>query len=39
DQLIRDLEAAPATVAPVLVALELDGKIHRAAGGMVARAV
>lgn len=39
DQLIRDLEAAPATVAPVLVALELDGKIRRAAGGMVARAV
>ncbi|MEO0654965.1 MAG: DNA-processing protein DprA [Pseudomonadota bacterium] len=39
DQLIRDLNAAPALVAPALVALELDGKIRRAAGGMVARAM
>ncbi|MEM9477471.1 MAG: DNA-processing protein DprA [Pseudomonadota bacterium] len=39
DQLIRDLNAAPALVAPALVALELDGKIRRAAGGMAARAM
>ena len=37
DQLLRDL-AAPAThIAPVLVDLELDGKITRQAGGLLAR--
>ncbi|MEL6644281.1 MAG: DNA-processing protein DprA [Pseudomonadota bacterium] len=39
DQLIRDLKATPADVAPALVKLELDGKIRRAAGGMVARMI
>ena len=29
DQLIRDLGAAPTTVAPTLVSLELDGRIRR----------
>jgi DNA processing protein len=39
DQLLRDL-AVPATeVAPALVDLELDGKITRQSGGMLARAV
>ena len=39
DQLLRDI-AAPATlVAPVLVDLELDGKITRQAGGLLSRAV
>ncbi|MEJ6403869.1 DNA-processing protein DprA [Yoonia sp. 2307UL14-13] len=39
DQLIRDM-AAPAThIAPVLVDLELDGKITRQAGGLLARVV
>jgi DNA processing protein len=39
DQLLRDL-AVPATeVAPALVDLELDGKITRQAGGLLARAV
>jgi DNA processing protein len=37
DQLIRDLEAAPGEVAPVLVDLELDGKIMRQAGGLLSR--
>ena len=37
DQLIRDL-ALPATlVAPMLMELELDGRIQRHAGGMVSR--
>ena len=39
DQLLRDI-AAPATlIAPVLVDLELDGKITRQAGGLLSRAV
>ena len=39
DQLLRDI-AAPAThLAPILVDLELDGKITRQAGGLVSRAV
>ncbi|WP_322894755.1 MULTISPECIES: DNA-processing protein DprA [unclassified Yoonia] len=39
DQLLRDL-AVPATqVAPALIDLELDGKITRQAGGLLARAV
>lgn len=38
DQLIRDLNAAPATVAPILIDLELDGQILRQAGGLVSRA-
>lgn len=39
DQLLRDI-AAPATdVAPMLVDLELDGKITRQAGGLLSRAV
>jgi len=39
DQLIRSLGAAATAVAPVLVDLELDGKVIRQAGGMLARAV
>ncbi len=36
DQLIRDLSLAPAVVAPELLALELDGKIRRQPGGLLA---
>ena len=36
DQLIRDLDAPARTVAPALVDLELDGKIRRSAGGLLA---
>ncbi|MGJ5619329.1 DNA-processing protein DprA [Sulfitobacter sp. MF3-043] len=39
DQLIRDLQAAPADVAPILVDLELDGQIARRPGGLLARVV
>jgi DNA processing protein len=39
DQLIRSLGAPPTAVAPVLVDLELDGKVIRQAGGMLARAI
>lgn len=39
DQLIRSLGAAPTAVAPLLMDLELDGKVIRQAGGMLARAV
>jgi len=39
DQLIRSLGAAPTAIAPLLVDLELDGKVIRQAGGMLARAV
>ncbi|MCF2869800.1 DNA-processing protein DprA [Octadecabacter sp. G9-8] len=39
DQLIRSLGAAATAVAPVLVDLELDGKVIRQAGGMLACAV
>ncbi|WP_299703455.1 DNA-processing protein DprA [uncultured Tateyamaria sp.] len=38
DQLIRDLGAPSAAVAPVLVELELDGVIDRAPGGLLTRA-
>ncbi|GGX49079.1 DNA processing protein DprA [Tateyamaria omphalii] len=38
DQLIRDLGAPSAAVAPVLVELELDGAIDRAPGGLLTRA-
>jgi DNA processing protein len=37
DQLIRDLDMPAATVAPELVALELDGRIERQAGGLLSR--
>jgi DNA processing protein len=37
DQLIRDLDAPSSAVAPVLVDLELDGKIARQAGGLLSR--
>lgn len=37
DQLIRDLALPAGEVAPELVALELDGKIQRAPGGMLSR--
>ena len=37
DQLIRDLAKPAATIGPVLVELELDGKISRAAGGMLTK--
>lgn len=38
DQLIRDLAAPATAVAPVLVDLELDGRITRQAGGLLALA-
>ncbi|KMW59536.1 Rossmann fold nucleotide-binding protein Smf [Candidatus Rhodobacter oscarellae] len=38
DQLIRDINAPAQTVAPQLVTLELEGKIRRQAGGMLALA-
>jgi DNA processing protein len=38
DQLIRDLGAPAGTVAPVLLDLELDGRIARAPGGLLSRA-
>ncbi|MGL5010341.1 MAG: DNA-processing protein DprA, partial [Paracoccaceae bacterium] len=37
DQLIRDLAMPPATVAPELVTLELEGRIQRQAGGLLSR--
>jgi DNA processing protein len=37
DQLIRDLALSAASVAPALVALELEGRIQRQAGGLLAR--
>ena len=37
DQLIRDLAATATAVAPVIMDLELDGKITRQAGGLLAR--
>jgi DNA processing protein len=37
DQLIRDLAMPPATLAPELLALELDGRILRQAGGLLSR--
>ena len=36
DQLIRDLGAAPSDVAPALLELELDGRIERQSGGLLA---
>ena len=39
DQLIRDLAAPPAQVAPALVDLELDGQIARKPGGLLTRVV
>lgn len=38
DQLRRDVDATEAEVAPILLALELDGRIRRHAGGLVSRA-
>lgn len=37
DQLIRDLALPPATLAPEILQLELDGRICRSAGGLLAR--
>jgi DNA processing protein len=39
DQLLRDIKAPATLVSPVLVDLELDGKIARQAGGLLARIV
>ncbi|SFT00187.1 DNA protecting protein DprA [Sulfitobacter marinus] len=38
DQLIRDLQTAPANVAPVLIDLELEGQVLRQPGGLISRA-
>ena len=35
DQLIRDLKASAAQIAPALVDLEIEGQIQRQSGGMV----
>lgn len=37
DQLMRDLNVTPAQLAPELLSLELDGRISRQAGGLLAR--
>ena len=37
DQLIRDLDRAPALVTPELVTLELDGRISRQPGGLLSK--
>lgn len=37
DQLIRDLDQPAAEVAPAIVELEIDGRLTRGAGGMLAR--
>lgn len=37
DMLIRDLAMPPATMAAALLTLELDGRIHRAPGGLISR--
>jgi DNA processing protein len=39
DQLIRDLQAPAAQIAPVLVDLELDGQIERQPGGLLTKVV
>ena len=39
DQLLRDIKAAATEVAPILVDLELEGKITRQSGGLLARVV
>lgn len=38
DQLIRDLAMTPGTVVSQLLTLELEGRIHRAPGGLLSRA-
>ena len=38
DQLIRDLALPPSVLTPALVSLELEGRITRAAGGLLSRA-
>ena len=38
DQLIRDLDMPAAVLTPALVALELEGQITRAPGGLLSRA-
>lgn len=38
DQLIRDLALPPSLLAPAIVALELEGRIQRQAGGLLSRA-
>lgn len=37
DQLIRDLALPPASIAPEILTLELEGKIERQAGGLLSR--
>lgn len=37
DQLIRDLDLPAARIAPELLLLELDGRVARQAGGLLAR--
>jgi DNA processing protein len=37
DQLIRDLAMPPATLAPALITLELEGRIERQSGGLLSR--
>ena len=39
DQLLRDIKASATQVAPALIDLELEGKIARQAGGLLARVV
>lgn len=39
DQLLRDMAALPTQVTPVLIDLELEGKIARQAGGLLSRVV
>ncbi|WP_425289191.1 hypothetical protein [Yoonia algicola] len=39
DQLLRDIKVTATDVAPVLIDLELDGKITRHSGGLLARTV
>ena len=38
DQLIRDLAMPPATMAEALITLEMEGRVHRQAGGLLSRA-
>jgi DNA processing protein len=38
DQLVRDLHVVPTDIAPILVDLELEGRITRHAGGLLAKA-
>lgn len=37
DQLVRDLALPPASLAPALITLELEGRIQRQAGGLLSR--